>query len=48
MTEFLMVNGYDLTIEDTVTWADEVIPLVEHRSTEEDLVRTIQPFVVAK
>jgi death-on-curing protein len=46
MTEFLMVNGYDLVIDDTVTWAYEVIALVEHRSTEDDFVRAIRPYVV--
>jgi death on curing protein len=48
MWHFLRQNGYDLTIDDTVTWADEVIALVEHRSTEDDFVRAIRPFVVAK
>jgi death-on-curing protein len=48
MTEFLMINGYDLAIDDTVTWADEVIALVEHRSTEDDLVRAVRPFVVPR
>jgi death on curing protein len=47
MTEFLMINGYDLAIDDTARWADEVIALVEHQSTEEDFVRAIRPFVVA-
>jgi death-on-curing protein len=47
MAQFLRVNGYDLAIEDTVPWADAVIELVEHRSTEEEFVRTIRPFVVA-
>lgn len=36
---FLRVNGYDLAIDDTRRWADAVIALVEHRSTEEDFVR---------
>lgn len=48
MWHFLRQNGYDLTIDDTVTWADEVIALVEHRTTEEDFVRVIRPFVVPK
>ena len=26
-------NGYELAIEDSMPWADEVIRLVEHRST---------------
>ena len=48
MTEFLMINGYDLAIDDTAAWADEVIALVEHRSTEDDFVRTIRLFVVPR
>jgi death-on-curing protein len=48
MTEFLMVNGYDLAIDDTAGWAGEVIALVEHRSSEDDFVRTIRPFVVRR
>lgn len=48
MTGFLMVNGYDLAIDDTVGWADEVVALVEHRSTEDHFVRTIRPFVVPR
>lgn len=39
-------NGCELAIEDTETWADAVISLIEHRSTEEDFVRVIRPFVV--
>jgi death-on-curing protein len=48
MAEFLMINGYDLAIDDTSRWADEVIALVEHRSTEDDFVRAIRPFVVPR
>ena len=48
MTQFLIIMGYDLAIDDTVTWADEVIALVEHRSSEEDFVRVIRPFVVPR
>jgi len=47
-TQFLLINGYDLTIDDTTRWADEVIALVEHRSTEEDFVRAVRSFVVAR
>ncbi len=43
---FLRVNGYDLAIDNSQRWADAVIALVEHRSTEEDFVRAIRPFVV--
>jgi len=48
MNEFLMINGRELAIDDTPRWADEVIGLVEHRSTEDDFVRTIRPFVVPR
>jgi death-on-curing protein len=42
------INGYDTAFEDTGSWADEVIALVEHRSTEEDFVRAIRPYVVTR
>jgi hypothetical protein len=29
-------------------WADAVIDLVEHRSTEDDFIRVIRPFVVER
>jgi death-on-curing protein len=48
MWHSLRQNGYDLTIDDTTRWADEVIALVEHRSTEDDFVRIIRPFVVER
>jgi death on curing protein len=48
MTQFLIINGYDLAIGDTTHWADEVIALVEHRSTEDDFVRAIRPFVAPR
>ena len=48
MNEFLIINGHELAIDDTPRWADEVIALVEHRSTEDDFARAIRPFVVAK
>jgi death on curing protein len=44
---FLRANGYDTTFDDTISWADEIIALVEHRSSEEDFVRAVRPFVVA-
>jgi death-on-curing protein len=48
MRLFLLANGYDTAFDDTVSWADEVIALVEHRSIEDDFVRTIRPFVVPR
>ena len=46
MVQFLKINGYDLAIEDSRPWADQIIALVEHRSSEEDFVRAVRPFVV--
>ncbi len=39
MRLFLRANGYDTSFDDTTSWADAVIALVEHRTTEEDFVR---------
>jgi death on curing protein len=47
MWHFLRLNGYDLAIEDSETWANAVISLIEHRSTEEEFARAIRPFAVA-
>jgi hypothetical protein len=41
-----MINGYNLAIEDSLPWADEIIGLVEHRTSEEEFVRLLRPFVV--
>jgi death on curing protein len=46
MWHFLGINGYDLAIEDSQRWADEVIALVEHRTGEDEFVRAIRPFVI--
>jgi len=48
MRLFLRANGYDTSFGDTVSWADEMIALVEHRSSEDDFVRIIRRFVVAR
>jgi death-on-curing protein len=48
MVQFLNANGYDLAIEDSAAWADTIIALVEHRTTEEDFVRVFRPFVVPR
>jgi death-on-curing protein len=45
---FLRANGYDTAFDDAVYWANEVISLVEHRSTEEDFARALRPFVVER
>jgi death-on-curing protein len=47
MWHFLRLNGYDLAIEDSRHWADAIIALVEHRSSEDEFVRAVRPFVVA-
>jgi prophage maintenance system killer protein len=46
MWHFLRLNGYDLDIEDSQTWAAPVIDLIEHRSTEEDFARALRPYIV--
>jgi len=48
MRFFLRANGYDTGFDDTPFWANEVIALVEHRTTEEDFVRAIRPFVIER
>ncbi len=48
MRLFLGINGYDTAIEDSLAWAEEIIRLVEHRSTEEDFARAIRPFVAPR
>jgi death-on-curing protein len=45
---FLHPNGFDLAIEDSETWADAVISLIEHRSTEEDFAQALRPVVVPR
>jgi death on curing protein len=45
---FLRLNGYDLAIDDSAAWADRVISLIEHRSTEEDFVLAIRRYVVPR
>jgi death-on-curing protein len=46
MRLFLRANGYETAFDDSISWADEIVRLLEHRSTEEDFVRAIRPFVV--
>jgi len=48
MWHFLRLNGFDLAIEDSQAWADPVIALIEHRSTEEDFVGAVRPFIVPR
>ena len=46
MRLFLRANGYDTSFDDSIFWADEIIALVEHQTTEEDFLRLIRPFVI--
>jgi hypothetical protein len=48
MVQFLIENGWDVAIEDTTPWAQQVISFVEHRLSEEDFVRALRPFVVER
>jgi death-on-curing protein len=48
MRLFLLADGYDTAFDDAISWADEVIALVERRSTEDDFVRAVRPFVVPR
>jgi death on curing protein len=48
MRLFLLANGYETAFDDEVSWADEVIALVEHRITEGDFVCSVRPFVVER
>ncbi len=48
MRLFLGANGYDTSFDDTVSWADQIIALVEHRTTEEGFVRALRPFVIER
>ena len=48
MRLFLLANGYETEFSDNVSWAEEVIALVEHRITEEDFAGAIRPFVVER
>lgn len=48
MVQFLNTNDLDVSIDDSLPWAEAVIDIVEHRTTEEDFVRLIRPFVVPR
>jgi death-on-curing protein len=48
MRLFLRINGYDTGFEDTIDWADKIISLIEHRTTEEQFVEALRPFVVPR
>ncbi len=44
MVQYLMENGYDVAIEDTRSWAEEIVEFVEHRLSEEDFVVLLRPY----
>lgn len=48
MRLFLLANGHDLGFRDSEAWANEVVALIEHRSTEEDFATLIRPQVVPR
>jgi death on curing protein len=48
MVQFLIQNGLDVAIEDTTSWAEKVIGLIEHRLSEEEFTGAIRPFVVPR
>ena len=48
MIQFLMESGYDVTIGDTRSWAEEIIRFVEHALSEEDFAAALRPFVVER
>jgi death on curing protein len=43
---FLQGNGYDTSFDDTLSWANAVIGLIEHRLSEEDFARALRPYIV--
>jgi death-on-curing protein len=45
---FLRANGHDTAFDDTVSWADEMVKLLERQSSEEDFVALLRPFVVER
>jgi death-on-curing protein len=48
MRLFLRANDYDLGFEDSESWADAVVALIEHASTEEDFAAALRLFVVER
>lgn len=48
MRLFLCANGYDTAFADSISWADQIIALIERRVTEEDFVRVLRPFVAPR
>jgi len=45
---FFRANGFDTAFDDTIDWADRMIDLLEHKSTMEEFVELVRPFVVER
>ena len=48
MRLLLLANGHDLGFDDSEEWANEVVTFIEHRSTEEDFVALVDPYIVPR
>jgi death-on-curing protein len=48
MWHLLRINGYDLAIEDSESWAEPVTALIEHALSEEDFASALRPYVVPR
>jgi hypothetical protein len=48
MRLFFRANGYDLGFDDSEAWANAVVALIEHVSTEEDFATLIRPFIIER
>jgi death on curing protein len=48
MVQFLITNGLDVAINDTTSWADQVIALIEHRLIEEEFAAALRAYVVPR
>ena len=40
--------GYDTAFDDSISWADQVINLIEHRITEKQFAAALRPHVVPR
>lgn len=45
---FLRANGYDTAFDDSVSWADQMVRVLERDTTEDDFAALIRPFVVPR
>lgn len=44
----LRINGYDTSFDDSSSWGDQLIALIERRPTEEDFVSAIRAYIVPR